>query len=46
MDNDKSPGNGGITKEFYINLWNVVKEPLCASIQQSFIAGEKTFIAS
>ena len=40
MDNDKSPGNDGITKEFYIKFWDVVKEPLCASIQQSFIAGE------
>ena len=37
MDNDKSPGNGGITKEFSIKVWDVVKEPLCAS----FIAGEK-----
>ena len=33
MDNDKSPGNDGITKEFYIKFWDVVKEPLCASIQ-------------
>ena len=40
MDNNKSPGNDGITKEFYIKFWNVVKEPLCASIQQSFIVGE------
>ena len=40
MDNDKSPGNDGITKEFYINFWDAVKEPLCASIQQSFIAVE------
>ena len=40
MDNDKSPGNNGITKEFYIKFWDVVKEPLCAFIQESFIAGE------
>ena len=40
MDNDKSPGNDGITKEFYIKFWDVVKKPLCASIQQSFIAGQ------
>ena len=32
MDNDKSPGNDGITKELYIKLWDTVKEPLCASI--------------
>ena len=40
MDNDKSPGNDGITKEFYIKFWDVVKKLLCASIQQSFIAGQ------
>ena len=40
MDNDKFPGNDGITKEFYIKFQDVVKEPICASIQQSFIAGE------
>ena len=40
MDNDKSPGNDGITKEFYIKLQDVVKEPLCASIQQLFVAGK------
>ena len=41
MDNDKSPGNDGI-KEFYIKCWDAVIEPLCASIQQSFRAGELT----
>ena len=40
IDNDKSPGNDSITKEFYKKFWDVVKEPLCASIQQFFIAGE------
>ena len=40
MDNDKSPVNDGITKEFYIKCWDIVKEPLCASIQQFFIVGE------
>ena len=40
MDNDKSPGNDGITKEFYRTFWDTVKELLCASIQQSFLAGE------
>ena len=40
MDNDKSPGNEGIAKEFYIKFWDVVKEPLCVSIQQSFIVGK------
>ena len=36
MDNDKSPGNDDITKEF-IKFLDVVKEPLYASIQQSFV---------
>ena len=40
MDNDKSPGNDYITKEFSIKFWDVIKEPLCASIPQSFIEGE------
>ena len=40
MNNDKSPGNDGTTKEFYIKFRDAVKEPLCASIQQSFIEGE------
>ena len=40
MDNYKSPGNDGITKQFYIKFWDAVKEPLCASTQRSFIAGE------
>ena len=40
MDNDKSPVNDGIAKEFYIKFWDIVKEPPCASIQQSFIVGE------
>ena len=40
MDTDKSPGNDDITKESYRKFWDVVKEPLCASILESFIAGE------
>ena len=40
MDNDKSPGDDSITKEFYIKFWDAVKEPLCASIEQFLIAGE------
>ena len=37
MDNDKLPGNDGITKNLYLKFWYVVKEPLCAFIQQSFM---------
>ena len=31
IDNDKSPGNNDVIKEFYIKVWDVVKEPICAS---------------
>ena len=40
MNNDKSPGNGCITKKFQAKFWDVVKEPFCASTQQSFIVGK------
>ena len=40
MDNDKSPGNDCITKEFQIKFLDAVKEPIFASIQHSFIVGE------
>ena len=30
----------GLQRKFYIRFWNVVKETLCASFQQSFIVGE------
>ena len=40
MDNDKSPRNDGLTKEFYIKFCEVIKEPFFASIQHSFIVGK------
>ena len=36
----KNTGNDGVTKEFYIKFWEVIKEPFFASTQQSFIVGE------
>ena len=40
MDNDKSPRNDGLTKEFYIKICEVIKEPFFASIQHSFLVGK------
>ena len=28
IENDKSPGNNGLTKEFYVIFWMILKQPL------------------
>ena len=33
MENNKSPGNDGLTKEFHITFWNDVKIPLLLAIE-------------
>ena len=40
MSNNKSPGNDGLTKEFYETFWKDLKKPLCASITKAFHQGE------
>ena len=40
MKNDKSPGNEGITKEFFEFFWDDIKNSLSDSIKKSFISGE------
>ena len=40
MKNDKSPGNEGITKEFYEFFWDDIKNSFSDSIKKSFISGE------
>ena len=40
MENNKTPGNDWLSKEFYEVFWNDVKIPLLASINDGFIKGE------
>ena len=40
MSNNKSPGNDGLTKEFYETFWEDFKKPLCVSIAKAFHRGE------
>ena len=40
MSNNKSPGNDGLTKEFYEMFWEDLKKPLCVSITKAFHRGE------
>ena len=42
MSNDKSPGNEGLTEEFYETFWNEIKNPLISSIQRSFEVDQLT----
>ena len=35
MQDFKSPGNDGLTKEFYKCFWNVIKDPLMNSIKEA-----------
>ena len=40
MPNNKSPGNDGLTKEFYETFWEEIKIPLCNHITRSYQNGE------
>ena len=37
MENNKSPGNDGLTKEFYVTFWNEVKVPLLLAIEIAYL---------
>ena len=37
MENNKSPENDGLTKEFHITLWNKVKAPLLLAIEKTYL---------
>ena len=42
MENDKSPGNDGLTKEFYETFWQDLKTPLLKSIRHSYLIDKLT----
>ena len=42
MQNDKSPGNDGLTKEFYETFWNELKEIFVDSVLE---AKEKGYLS-
>ena len=40
MPKNKSPGNNGLTKEFYKTFWDELKIPFIASLRKSFLNKE------
>ena len=42
MKNNKTPGNDGLTKEFYIKLWDTIGGDLVEVINNCFLEGELT----
>ena len=41
MENNKSPGNDGISKEFYESFWDEIKKLFLASIHKAFSTSQK-----
>ena len=35
IENDKSPGNDGLTKEFYVTFWDDIKATFISSLKQA-----------
>ena len=40
MENNKSPGNNELMKEFYFTFWNEVKAPLLLAIEKAYLIKE------
>ena len=36
MKHNKTPGNGGLTKEFYKTFWDELKTPIMENVRQAF----------
>ena len=37
MENYKSPGNDGLTKDFYITFWNEIRAPLLLAVEKAYL---------
>ena len=37
MENNKSPGNHGLTREFYIAFWDKLKVPLLLTTEKAYL---------
>ena len=35
MENDKSPGNNGLTKKFYVTFWDDIKATFISSLKKA-----------
>ena len=42
MQNNKSPGSDGLTKEFYEGFWDEIKELIFASVTKAKSKGESS----
>ena len=40
VENNKSPGNDGLSKEFYECFWDEIKNPILACIHEAFLNQE------
>ena len=40
MENNESPGNDGLSKEFYESFWYEIKKPFLASFYKAFLNQE------
>ena len=46
MENDKSPGNDGLTKEFYEAFWDDISQPLFHSLLKAKVLKKIIFFTA